>query len=61
MIEFNTVSDEEVLVDVEHKNLFAPLTGFAVRGISTTGTKGMLIFIPTEQYDTLRDLIKVVE
>ena len=60
MNDFNILSDDVVIVNVDGKNLIAPLTGFAAKGISTTGTAGMLIFIPTENYEALKDLIKVV-
>lgn len=59
MNEFNTRADNVVFVTIDHRNFIAPLSGYAVNGVSTIGTEGVLIFIPIRSQDVLKDLIKV--
>lgn len=55
--EFKTLGS--VGVTISHYKLVAPVTGFAMEGVSECGTVGTLIFIPTGSSQTLIDLSKV--
>jgi len=59
MEKFKFDTAESVIVTISHALLTDPFSGFASVAETTTGTKGVLIFIPTARQEALLDLIKI--
>ena len=52
-------TSDSVGITFSHHKLIAPVTGFAMEGMSECGTFGTLIFIPTGSPQALINLLKV--
>jgi len=59
MEKFKFDTAESVIVAINHASLKDPLSGFASVSKTTSGTEGVLIFIPTGKSKRLLNLIKI--
>ena len=56
MLEINTL--ECKIVTINDERLISELGGFALEGVTTNGTSGVIIFVPTGDPNALIEILK---
>ena len=56
MLQINTLECKTVTIDDER--LTSELGGFALEGVTTNGTSGVIIFLPTGDPNTLIEILR---